>query len=235
MAITGPSKETRMSHHENHYTAPSRLTRAGYRLAYDPLRAGYLRQLVASLELTGTERVIDFGSGAGSEAIYLARALDRGGRLTCLDISPTWLAEARRRLRRQTNVDFLLGEAPAAALPAEGFDVVFANFVLHDVERAALPATLGALARSLRPDGRFVVVEPEASAGSGRGLVPSHHRLPADELRYAMAEAGLVEQSRKVVRPLFGSAVQTVYVKMGRVEPHISGPTRSTESGRMPM
>jgi hypothetical protein len=80
-----------------------------------------------------------------------------------------------------------------------------------------------------------VVVEPEASAGSGRGLVPSHHRLRADELRYAMAEAGLVEQSRKVVRPLFGSAVQTVYVKMGRVEPHISGPTRSTESGRMPM
>ncbi|MGA2514466.1 MAG: class I SAM-dependent methyltransferase [Candidatus Limnocylindrales bacterium] len=203
-----------MGHHQNHYTAPSRLTRAGYRLVYDPLRAGYLRRLVASLELGGTERVLDFGSGAGSEAIYLARALDRGGRLTCLDVSPAWLAEACHQLRRQANVEFLLGEAPAVALPAEGFDLIFAHFVVHDVDRAALPATLGALARSLRPDGRFVVVEPDASAKSGRGLVPSAHRLHADELRAAMAAAGLAEQSRTALRPPFGSAVQTVYVRV---------------------
>ena len=101
----------------HHYMEPSRLVRAAYRLLYDPLRAGYLRRLVASLELTGMERVLDFGSGAGSEAVYLAQALQRGGRLTCLDVSPTWLAEARRRLRRFTNVEFLLGEAPTAACP----------------------------------------------------------------------------------------------------------------------
>ncbi len=52
----------------HNYTAPSRLSRAGYRLVYDPLRAGYLRRLVTSLGLTGTEHVLDFGSGAGSEA-----------------------------------------------------------------------------------------------------------------------------------------------------------------------
>jgi ubiquinone/menaquinone biosynthesis C-methylase UbiE len=200
----------------NHYTTPSRLTRLGYRLVYDPLRARYLSRLVGSLELSGTERVLDFGSGAGSEAIYLARALASGGRLTCLDVSPTWLAEARRRLRHQTNVEFLLGESPTLALPAAEFDLILAHFVIHDVDRAALPATLTALARSLRPDGRFVVVEPGPSEGSGRGLVPSHHRLPEEELRSAMAGAGLTEQSRKVVRPPFGSAVQTVYVKLSR-------------------
>jgi SAM-dependent methyltransferase len=75
----------------HHYAEPSSLVRAAYRLLYDPLRAGYLRRLVGSLELTGRERVLDFGSGAGSEAVYLARALQRGGRLTCLDVSPTWL------------------------------------------------------------------------------------------------------------------------------------------------
>ena len=119
----------------HHYTEPSRLTRAAYRLLYDPLRAGYLRRLVASLELTGTERVLDFGSGAGAEAVYLAQTLGRGGRLTCLDVSPTWLAEARRRLRRFTNVEFLLGEAPTVGLPEATFDVILANFVLHDLPR----------------------------------------------------------------------------------------------------
>ena len=204
-----------MSHHHNHYTEPSRLTRAGYRLVYDPLRAGYFRRLVASLELAGTERVLDFGSGAGSEAIYLARALDRGGRLTCLDVSPTWLEEARRRLQRQANVDFLLGEAAAVGLPEAAFDVIFAHFVIHDVNWSALPATLAALADALRPGGRFVIVEPDATAKSGRGMVPAEHRLPADELQSAMSASGLVEQSRHAVRPPFGSAVQTTYVKSG--------------------
>jgi hypothetical protein len=41
-----------------------------------------------------------------------------------------------------------------------------------------------------------------------------------------MAAAGLVEQSCKIVRPLFGSAVLTVYVKTGPVELDIPGPTK---------
>ena len=44
-------------------------------------------------------------------------------------------------------------------------DLIVAHFVLHDVDRAALPATLVALARSLRPGGRFVVVEPNTESG----------------------------------------------------------------------
>jgi SAM-dependent methyltransferase len=200
----------------HHYTAPSRLTRVAYRLLYDPLRAGYLRALVASLELDGTECVLDFGSGAGSEALYLAPALARGGRLTCLDVSPTWLAEARHRLRGQPNVDFLLGEAPTVALADAAYDVILAHFVLHDVDRAALPAALAALARSLRPGGRFVVVEPDTSRGLWGRLVPSHHHLPAAELGSTIAAAGFVEQSRELVRPMGGSAVRSVYALASR-------------------
>lgn len=195
----------------HHFTEPSRLTRAAYRLLYDPLRAGYLRRLVASLELTGTERVLDFGSGAGSEAVYLAQALESSGRLTCLDVSPTWLAEARRRLRRFTNVEFLLGEKSTVALPEATFDVILAHFVLHDVARDALPGVLVALARSLRPGGRFVVVEPDPSSGSGSLSVPLHHRFRADELRSQMAAAGLAEESREIVSALGGPAVRSVY------------------------
>lgn len=195
----------------NHYTAPSRLSRAAYRLVYDPLRAGYLRRLVTGLGLTGTERVLDFGSGAGSEAIYLARALTRGGRLTCLDVSPTWLAEARSRLRGRAKVDFILGEAPAVALPLATFDLILAHFVLHDVDRAALPATLAALAASLRPGGRFVAVEPDMSSGPWGRMVPHHHHLTPDELSAAMAGVGLVEEARDTVRPLLGSAVRMVF------------------------
>ena len=89
--------------------------------------------------------------------------------------------------------------------------MILANFVLHDVARDALPAVLVALARSLRPEGRFVVVEPDPSSGSGSRIVPPHHRFLAGELRSQMAAAGLAEQSREIVSAPGGPAVRSVY------------------------
>jgi ubiquinone/menaquinone biosynthesis C-methylase UbiE len=187
----------------NHYTNPSRLAMAGYRLMYDPLRAGYMRRLVASLQLSGSESVLDFGSGPGSEAIHLARALDRGGRVTCLDVSDPWLQEARRRLCGVDNVEFLLGDAREAGLASGAFDLIVAHYVLHDVDPAALPDTLAALAKSLRHGGRFLVVEPTGS----------HHGLTADELISLMDAAGLAEESRELVNPPFGTALEMVFAR----------------------
>jgi ubiquinone/menaquinone biosynthesis C-methylase UbiE len=187
----------------DHYTTPSRLAMAGYRFIYDPLRAGYLRGLVASLALTGSENVLDFGSGPGSEAIHLTRALDGGGRVACLDVSSSWLAEARERLRGVDNVDFLLGSATEVGLPAEAYDLVVAHYVLHDVDPDSLPGALAALARSLRRGGRFLVVEP----------VGSHHGLSADELVSLMREAGLAEQSRELIQPPFGTALKMIFAR----------------------
>ncbi len=185
----------------HHFTEPSRLLRWGYRYLYDPLRAGYLRRLVASLELSGSERVLDFGSGAGSEAIYLAGALERGGGLTCLDVSPTWLEEARRRLSGFDNVTFLLGEAPDVGLPPGGFDLVWAHYVLHDVDQAALPAVLETLALSLAPKGRFVVVEPSNT----------RHGPPVDDLRRSLQQTGLVETANEPIQAFGGHARRMSY------------------------
>jgi ubiquinone/menaquinone biosynthesis C-methylase UbiE len=185
----------------HHYTQPSRLTRLGYRFLYDPLRARDLRGLVAWLELQGSERVLVFGSGAGSEAIHIARALDRGGRLTCLDVSPTWLAEARRRLAGIRDVAFVLGEAHEVGLPDGAFDLVLAHHVLHDVDPASLPSTLEALVRALDQAGRFVVVEPATT----------RHGPSMDELRRSIEAAGLTETESEPARGIGGRAIRSVF------------------------
>lgn len=190
----------------HHYTEPSRLARLGYRYVYDPMRARYLRETVAWLGLAGSERVLDFGSGAGSEAKYLAAALGYGGRLTCFDVSGTWLGEARCRLRGFSNVDFYEGDASRGELPRGPFDVIFAQYVLHDVDRTALPLTLASLARVLRAGGRFVAVEPVSSAHI-------HALFSAEELRAAMAAVGLTETYRDEVPFLPGRARRSVFVK----------------------
>lgn len=122
-------------------------------------------------------------------------------RLTCLDVSPTWLAEARRRLAGFDNVTFLLGEAPEAGLPAGGFDLVWAHYVLHDVDPAALPAVLEALAHALAPHGRFVVIEPAAT----------HHGPSVDELGQRIQQVGLVETDNQPIRGFGGAARQLSY------------------------
>jgi ubiquinone/menaquinone biosynthesis C-methylase UbiE len=189
---------------DNHYTEPSRLTRLFYRLVYDPLRARHLRRVVDSLKLSGSENVLDFGSGAGSEAVYLAGALGPDGGLTCVDVSPTWLAEARRRLRGARNVEFVQGDVREIPMPEAAFDVVLAHYVLHDVDRSALPATLAALARSIRPGGRFVAVEPLRSRHV-------HALLTVDELADLMADAGLRKVSSEEIDSMPGPAALSVF------------------------
>ncbi len=54
---------------------------------------------VNRLGLQGDERVLDFGSGAGTPARYIAqKLLGRNGRLTCVDISHVWMKMAQKRL-----------------------------------------------------------------------------------------------------------------------------------------
>jgi ubiquinone/menaquinone biosynthesis C-methylase UbiE len=151
--------------------------------------------------------VLVFGSGAGSETGYLAAALKRG-RVTCLDVSSVWLAEARRRLRRHSNVDFILGEAPEVGLAPASFNMILAHYSIHDVDRSASPVTLTALARALKAGGRFVVVEPAA-----RGHI--HHALSPEELHDYMAAAGLDEVSLEEIASLPGGAYESVFRRRG--------------------
>jgi len=116
---------------------------------------------VEGLGLRGDERVLDFGTGAGTPARYLATRLQRaGGHLTCLDVSQRWQAVARRRLRRFDHVDFVLGDVRTAQLDEGSFDLVFIHFVLHEIPAGERPATVRRLAQLLSEGGRLAIREP---------------------------------------------------------------------------
>jgi SAM-dependent methyltransferase len=98
----------------------------------------------------------------------------------------------------------VLGDVREVALPEATFDVVVANYVLHDVDRSALPATLSALTRSIRPGGRFVAVEPLRSRHV-------HALLSADELAGLMSDAGLQIVSSEEIESMPGPATLSVF------------------------
>lgn len=118
-------------------------------------------EYVDRLGLKGDERILNFGSGAGKPAIYLARRLlRRGGHVTCLDISRVWIETAQKRLKRHPNVDFCLGDITTLNLPGKCLDALFLHFVLHDIEASERPRIVSELERTLVDRGQVFIREP---------------------------------------------------------------------------
>jgi len=138
---------------------------------------------VKRLGLTGTERVLEFGSGGGCLSRALARTLSPEGSLSCVEISPYWVEKARRRLKVFTNIEYLQGDITRMPIPENHFDTVIIHFVLHDIEPSARIDVVSALAKCLRPEGTLFIREP----------AKPEHGMPLSEIRALMRDAGLRE------------------------------------------
>ena len=181
-------------------------------LATRTLAAPFYRAYVDSLGLQGNERVLDYGSGAGAEARFLARKLQAGGgRLTCVDISAVWIEVAREALRKYPHVECKQGEIAALDIPDGAYDAAVVHFVLHDIPAESRPAIVAQLARKLRPGGKLFVREPMQRGGGIAG-----DGIAATEIRRLMAESGLREASAAITHArLAGVMFAGVYCKEG--------------------
>ena len=111
-----------------------------------------------SLRLLGQgERVVDVGSGAGTDTLIAARMVGSEGRVIGVDMTPAMLAKARRAALDAglQNVEFR--ESTAEALPVEDAwaDVVISNGVLNLMPDK--DAGLAEMARVLKPGGRLQI------------------------------------------------------------------------------
>jgi ubiquinone/menaquinone biosynthesis C-methylase UbiE len=185
-----------MTHHE-----PSSLE-ATITIAVGNLFGGVYKTAVDSLNLAGSERVLDFGSGAGTPARLMARKLGRGGgTLTCVDVSQVWIETAQKRLKASSNVTFHLGEISELDIPDESHDVVFIHFVIHDIPASQRPQVVKHLARKLVIGGRLYVREPL-------------NVIAQDEIRRLMQQSGLTELRASVGNvPLMGTTYESIFVK----------------------
>src|SRR5256885_6831382 len=78
------------------------------------------------------ERVLDLGSGAGTDSLVAAQMVGERGHVTGIDMTPAMLAKARAAAAemRLTNVEFVESEAERLPFADESFDVVVSNGVI---------------------------------------------------------------------------------------------------------
>lgn len=134
-------------------------------------------------------RVLELGPGMGFFTVPVAHAVGPGGKVVCVDVQQAMLDSLQRRIEKRglagrvelrvcTQRDFGIGDIERT------FDLALAIHVVHETIDAE--ATMTSLARSLKPGGRLLLMEPpghcsealfrtEEEAAEKAGMVREEH------------------------------------------------------------
>ncbi len=105
------------------------------------------------------ERVLDLGSGAGTDSLVAAQMVAPEGQVTGIDITPAMLGKARRAASAigADNVGFVEGEIEKLPFPDGSFDVVISNGVIDLIPEK--DAVFAETFRVLAPGGRIQIAD----------------------------------------------------------------------------
>jgi len=105
------------------------------------------------------ERVLDLGSGAGTDSLVAAQMVGPEGRVTGIDMTPEMLTKARGAAAELglANVEFVESEAESLPFADRSFDVVISNGVVDLIPDK--DAVFSELYRVLAPGGRLQIAD----------------------------------------------------------------------------
>lgn len=105
------------------------------------------------------ERVLDLGSGSGTDSLIAAQMVGAHGKVTGIDMTAEMLTKARAAAAEAgiANAEFVEGEAEQLPFADASFDVVISNGVVDLIPDK--DAVYGELHRVLAPGGRLQIAD----------------------------------------------------------------------------
>ena len=105
------------------------------------------------------ERVLDLGSGAGTDSLIAAQMVGEHGHVTGIDMTPEMLTTARAAAAEMgaANAEFVESEAEQLPFPDARFDVVISNGVIDLIPDK--DAVFAEIFRVLTPGGRIQIAD----------------------------------------------------------------------------
>jgi ubiquinone/menaquinone biosynthesis C-methylase UbiE len=127
--------------------------------------------IVTALDLAPDMEVADIGAGTGFIALLLAERVGPAGKVYAVEIAQSFLdhIDARAEEKALGNVETVLGAPRSPKLAPNSLDRVFLCDTYHHFEYPY--DMLAEIRKSLRPDGRLVVVDFERIKGETREFV----------------------------------------------------------------
>ena len=144
------------------------------------------REALDFLGLSGTELVVDAGSGSGFYTFQLAEKLTNG-KILALDRSPEMLAELTRRVVKKSlnrRVEALQCDILDIPLADESADDAVSFFVWHYIKEPRRSAE--ELSRILKPGGKVFIADFQGDEAAG-----GHHgSMNAQDMRAILEDCG---------------------------------------------
>lgn len=136
-----------------HFSGAGWLTRPSRDQEEEPLK------LLKSLKIQPGQTICDFGCGNGFHSLQLAKRVGPTGSVHAIDIQPEMLEMLRERAgpRGLANIKPVLATEEVSGLTPGTFDMVLMVDVYHELSNPV--EILAAVHKSLKPDGRLVLVE----------------------------------------------------------------------------
>jgi ubiquinone/menaquinone biosynthesis C-methylase UbiE len=103
-------------------------------------------------------RLVDVGCGTGRFLDFCKQVWPRLPTIG-IDMSETYVAEARQHLKRWGWIDLLVANGEAIPVASESQDAVTSIFMFHELPPKVRRIVFGEFARVLKPGGRLVVVD----------------------------------------------------------------------------
>lgn len=124
-------------------------------------KADYLAYMVSKIAPTKEATILEVATGTGVCGRALAPHVRR---VTCLDMTPAMLAVGKAQAEQAglNHMSFVLGDAAALPFPDVGFDIVLSRLAFHHFPAVEPP--FAEMVRGLRPGGRLLLIDMEASA-----------------------------------------------------------------------
>jgi ubiquinone/menaquinone biosynthesis C-methylase UbiE len=189
---------------------------------YDTAETSLSRYRSLILDACRGGHVLDYGCGDGELAVVLA---EQAARVTGIDISEHRIEAARRRGLESGTVPeklrFHVMNAEHLAFDDSTFDVVCGTSILHHLD---LDRALSEIARTLRPDGTAIFVEPlghNLLINAYRRLTPSFRTR--DEHPLLMRDFSVLARYFGEVEPQFFhlTSLAAVAARPLRIFPHV--------------
>jgi len=156
--------------------------------------------IVAALELGPGMVVADIGAGTGAFMEALSGAVGERGTVYAVDIIPAFVTHLRERAASGglANVVVIEGSPTATNLPERSVDLLFTCDVYHHIEYPSV--YLRSLHRTLRDDGRLVIVEFDKVPGKTSAAMMKHVRQDkATLLAEVLAEGFVLEREIETI------------------------------------
>jgi len=140
------------------------------------------KEYVKNLKINGSEAILEFGCGKGALSKRVIKKLNKGGYLTCSDISDLSLKDLKTVLRKHENINCCLGDIRKINMD-NIYDKIIINSALDYIPKNERLSYLNFLLNLLKPDGKIFI----------RQYISINEGISSTEVRRLMRKAKLKE------------------------------------------